>query len=53
MRNFNFKCNLDEIDKIIEEDIIEINLKESPCLISINSPDKINKASSEPPLELL
>jgi hypothetical protein len=22
LRNFNFKCNLEEIDKIIEEDVV-------------------------------
>ena len=30
MRNFNFRCNLDEIDKIIEEDFEkEVNQAES------------------------
>ena len=23
MRNFNFRCNLEEIDKIIEEELVE------------------------------
>jgi hypothetical protein len=36
LRNFNFKCNLDEIDKIIEEDVILPLDIQSPLI----SPDK-------------
>jgi hypothetical protein len=41
-RNFNFRCNLDAIDKIIEEDV-EKNDEKEPDIESIPLEEKIKK----------
>ena len=49
MRNFNFRCNLEEIDKIIEEDNCT---QEHPVVQSVQPISAVEEEAKQSPVKL-